>query len=241
MLFFFYSYIQIMLSLRLNRKTSTKFTHQNLEFMKRLGLFLLVLIVFMGAHAAEKGINMDSLKQAIISNSKEIHDIQKDSVMYSKLTPDQLMELKKQELEVKKKQVENDGRSDMPFNGFELVLICILPFVFVVVVIAVQVRAKKEESRRRYDLYTKSLEMGQTVPDHFFDKPKNANPISDLKKGVLWFVIGLAILISFVVMHKTNGLIVGIVPTFVGIGYLLVHYLEKPKTNTTADNDEQHG
>jgi len=228
-------------SLRLNRKTSTKFTHQNLEFMKRLGLFLLALIVFMGVHAAEKGINMDSLKLAIISNSKEIHDIQKDSVMLSKLTTDQVMELKKQELELKKKQIENEGRNDMPFSGFELVLICMLPFVFVVVIIAVQVRAKKEESRRRYDLYTKSLEMGQSVPDHFFDEPKKVNPISDLKKGILWLVIGIAILISFVVMHQKNGLIVGIVPTFVGIGYLLVHYLEKPKTNTTVNNDEQHG
>jgi hypothetical protein len=209
--------------------------------MRRLGLFLLALIVFMGVHAAEKGINMDSLKLAIISNSKEIHDIQKDSVMLSKLTTDQVMELKKQELELKKKQIENEGRNDMPFSGFELVLICMLPFVFVVVIIAVQVRAKKEESRRRYDLYTKSLEMGQSVPDHFFDEPKKVNPISDLKKGILWLVIGIAILISFVVMHQKNGLIVGIVPTFVGIGYLLVHYLEKPKTNTTVNNDEQHG
>jgi len=209
--------------------------------MKRLGLFLLVLTVFMGVHAAEKGVNMDSLKEAIISNSKEIHDSRKDSVMLSKLTTDQVMELKKQELELKKKQIENEGRNDMPFSGFELVLICMLPFVFVVVVIAVQVRAKKEESRRRYDLYTKSLEMGQTVPDHFFDEPKKVNPISDLKKGILWLVVGIAILISFVVMHQKNGLIVGIVPTFVGIGYLLVHYLEKPKTNTTVNNDEQHG
>lgn len=209
--------------------------------MKRVGLFLLVLAFFFGVHATEKGVNMDSLKQAIISNSKEIHDIQKDSIMLSKLTPDQLMELKKQELELKKKQVENDGRSEMPFNGFELVLICMLPFIFVVVIIAVQVRAKKEEARRRYDLYAKSLEMGQSVPDHFFDEPKKVNPISDLKKGILWLVVGLAVLISFVVMHQTNGLIVGIVPSFVGIGYLLVHYLEKPKTNTTGNNDEQHG
>ncbi len=209
--------------------------------MKRVGLFLLVLAFFFGVHATEKSVNMDSLKQAIISNSKEIHDIQKDSIMLSKLTPDQLMELKKQELELKKKQVENDGRSEMPFNGFELVLICMLPFIFVVVIIAVQVRAKKEEARRRYDLYAKSLEMGQSVPDHFFDEPKKVNPISDLKKGILWLVVGLAVLISFVVMHQTNGLIVGIVPSFVGIGYLLVHYLEKPKTNTTGNNDEQHG
>ena len=207
--------------------------------MKQIGLFLLALKLVVGAHAAEKSVNIDSLKREVINNSKEIQEQKKDSVMFSKLSADQILQLKKGEQEVQKQQIEKEGRNDMPFNGFELVLICILPFVFVVTIIAVQVKAKKEEARRRYDLYTKSLEMGQSVPDHFFDEPKKTNPISDLKKGILWLVVGIAILISFVVMHHTNGLIVGIVPTFVGIGYLLVHYLEKPKTNTTGNSDEQ--
>jgi len=207
--------------------------------MKQIGLFLLALTLVVGAHAAEKSVNIDSLKREVINNSKEIQEQKKDSVMFSKLSADQILQLKKGEQEVQKQQIENEGRNDMPFNGFELVLICILPFVFVIIIIAVQVKAKKEEARRRYDLYTKSLEMGQSVPDHFFDEPKKSNPVSDLKKGILWLVVGIAILISFVVMQHTKGLIVGIVPTFVGIGYLLVHYLEKPKTNTTGNSDEQ--
>jgi hypothetical protein len=83
--------------------------------------------------------------------------------------------------------------------------------------------------------------MGQTVPEHFFDEPKKENPASNMKKGILWFVVGLALVISFIVIGEKDALIVGIVPTFVGIGYLLVHFLEKPKTISTGDNDEQHG
>ena len=49
--------------------------------MKRIGLLLLALTLLVGAHAAEKGVNMDSLKQAIISNSKEIQDQKKDSAV----------------------------------------------------------------------------------------------------------------------------------------------------------------
>jgi len=207
--------------------------------MKQIGLFLLALTLVVGAHAAEKSVNIDSLKREIINNSKELQEQKKDSVMFSKLSADQILQLKKGEQEVQKQQIVKDERNDMPLSGFEIVLICILPFVFVVIIIAVQVKAKKEEAKRRYDLYTKSLEMGQSVPDHFFDEPKKTNPVSDLKKGILWLVVGIAIIISFVVMHHTNGLIVGIVPTFVGIGYLLVHYLEKPKTNTTGNSDEQ--
>jgi hypothetical protein len=205
--------------------------------MKRIGLFLLVLTLFVGANAAQKGVDMDSLKQA----NKEIQEQKKDSAMYSKLSPNQILDLKKGELEVQKEQIQNEGRNQMPFNGFELFMICLLPFLFVAVIIGLNVRAKNAESKRRYDLYAKSLEMGQTVPEHFFDEPKKENPASNLKKGILWFVIGVALLISFIFIGQKDALIVGIVPAFVGIGYLLVHFLEKPKTISTGDNNEQHG
>lgn len=207
--------------------------------MKRVGLFLLALTLFVGAYA-EKEINMDSLKQEIVSNSKEIHEMQKDSVMFSKLTPNQILDLKKQEMEIQKQRIENEGRSDMPFTGFQLFLICLLPFLFVFAIIIINSREKKEESKRRYDLYTKSLEMGQNIPENFFEQPKKSDNTSNFKRGILWLAVGVAVVISFLVIGKNNGLFLGIVPSFVGIGYLLVHYLDKPKTDSTL-KDEQHG
>lgn len=209
--------------------------------MKRLGLFLLALTMIIGVQAAEKGVNMDSLKNAIIANSKEIQEQKKDSVMFSKLSADQILQLKEGELEAQKQRIENEGRNNMPLNGFGIFMIVMLPFLFAAVIITMNVRSKNVESKRRYDLYSKSLEMGQTVPEHFFDEPKKANPTSNLKKGILWFVIGLALVFSFLVMHRWEALIVGIVPAFVGIGYLLVHFLEKPKPDSTGNNNEQHG
>jgi len=208
--------------------------------MKRFGLLLLTMLLFAGMQVFSAGINVDSLKQEIIKNSEELREQQKDSIMLSKLNPDQLMELKKNEFEVKKLQIDKEGRNEMPLNGAGIVIICLLPFLFVVALLAIQSRARNRESVRRYDLYSKSLEMGQTIPEHFFDEPKKANPSSNLKRGILWLVVGLALLIYFIIVHKDNALIAGIVPTFVGIGYLLVHMLDKPKTDTT-DNNEQHG
>lgn len=209
--------------------------------MKRLGLFLLALALFVGAQAAEKGINMDSLKNEIITKSKEIQEQKKDSIMLSKLSPNQLLDLKRGEQEVEKQRIESASHDSMPLGSGAIVLICLLPFLFVAVIITLSVRAKNAESKRRYDLYSKSLEMGQTVPEHFFDEPKKVNPSSNLKKGILWFVIGAGILISFIVMNQKEALIVGIVPAFVGIGYLLVHFLDKPKPDSTVNKDEQHG
>ena len=84
--------------------------------MKRIGLFLLALTLLVGAHATASTIDMDSLKDEIVKTSKEIQDQKKDSIMYSKLSADQIMKLKEGEQEVQKQRIENEGRNDMPFN-----------------------------------------------------------------------------------------------------------------------------
>ncbi len=203
--------------------------------MKRIGLFLLALILFIGSNAASTTIDMDSLKEEIIKTSKEIREQKKDSMMLSKLSPNQLLELKKQELENRRQEIEKEGRTEMPLNGAGVVIICLLPFLFAGTVIVVNVRAKNNESKRKYDLYTKSIEMGQAVPEHFFDEPKKASNSSNLKRGILWLAVGLALVVSFLVLQQHKGLIFGIVPAFVGAGYLLVHFLDKPKSDSSAE------
>ena len=203
--------------------------------MKRVFLFLLALTLLVGAHATASTIDMDSLKDEIVKTSKEIQDQKKDSIMLSKLSPNQLLEMKKGEQELEKQRIEAERHAEMPLPSVIIFLICALPFLFAGTIIVVNVRQKNIESKRKYDLYTKSLEMGQTIPENFFDEPKKANPASNLKRGILWLAVGLAVLVSFVVLHKTNGLILGIVPAFVGAGYLLVHFLDKPKSDSSAE------
>ena len=210
--------------------------------MKRIGLFLLALTLFVGANAAKPTvIHKDSVKEVRITHTEKDENSAKDSMMMQKLSSDQIMQLENGRLELERQKVDADNGNKLPMSPFAIFMICMLPFLFAAVIIISNVRSKNAESKRRYDLYAKSLEMGQTVPEHFFDEPKKENPASNLKKGILWFVVGIALLISFIVMSEKDALIVGIVPTFVGIGYLLVHFLEKPKTISTGDNDEQHG
>ena len=78
--------------------------------------------------------------------------------------------------------------------------------------------------------------MGQTLPENFFEKPAQKSASSSLKSGILWLAVGLALVIYFVIIHNNMALVFGIIPTFVGIGYLLVHFLDKPK-----NNNEQNG
>ena len=209
--------------------------------MKRIGLFLLALTLFVGANAANPTvINKDSVKEVRITHTERDENSAKDSMMMQKLSSDQIMQLERDRLELERQKVDANSGNKLPMSPFAIFMICLLPFLFAAVIIIGSIRSKSAESKRRYDLYSKSLEMGQTVPEHFFDDQKK-DPTTNLKRGILWFVIGLALLISFIVMGQKDALIVGIVPTFVGIGYLLVHFLEKPKTNSTGEIDEQHG
>jgi large-conductance mechanosensitive channel len=204
--------------------------------MKRINLIAFLLIMLMVGVSAQKKVYVDSLKQAVKNETSKLSDIQRDSITYSKLSPNQLMELKKEQLELEKTRIEKEGKVEMPMSGFQIFLITMLQFLFAGVIIYLSIRDKSEESRRKYDLYTKSIEMGQAIPDHFFDAPKERN--SALKKGILWLFIGLGFTIYFLINHNYDGLIVGIVPSFVGIGYLLVHFLDKPKPNSSEKDNE---
>ena len=207
--------------------------------MKKIGLFLLAMLLFVGVQAKEqKIIRKDSIVKIMTTGDSDLKTSVKDSMLMAKLSPDQLMQLEREQINLERERIDSQNRNEMPLNGFGIVMICLMPFLFVSLLIVVVTKAKNTESQRKYDLYTKSLEMGQTVPEHFFDEPKKANPSSNLKKGILWFAVGFAVLIYFIIIKQNEALILGIVPTFVGLGYLIVHFLDKPKTDTLEKNNE---
>lgn len=207
--------------------------------MKRIVFLVVATIIatFAALNAAPQHVKVDSVvnkEVKIIKN--EMSQNQKDSILYSKLSADQLMELKNQEALIERERIDANGRNDMPLNGFGIVVITIMPFIFVLLLMWILGRERSKESVRKHDLYMKSLEMGQTLPENFFEKPQQKSASSNLKSGILWLAVGLALVIYFVIIHNNIALVFGIIPTFVGIGYLLVHFLDKPK-----NNNEQNG
>lgn len=205
--------------------------------MKRIGLLMICVFLITAMQLKAKDVKPDSIvNKEVIIEKRELSQASKDSILYSKLSAEQLLELKDKENLVELQRIKAENGNDIPLNGFGIVMIVLMPFLFVIFVMIILSRIRNRESQRKYDLYMKSLEMGQTIPEHFFDEPKKSNQISNLKKGILWLSIGLALLIYVIFIYETDALILGIVPTFVGVGYLLVHYLDKPKKA-----DEQNG
>lgn len=194
------------------------------------------------------------LSLAVVSNAQEesiapqeaapveMTQAQKDSVLFSKLTPDQLMELKRMEMAVEKERIQARSKEDMPLSGFGIVMIVLAPFLFVIGIIVISNRAKQAESKRRYEIYMKSVELGQPVPAHFFDEPERNNKSSNLKRGIIAMMVGLAFGIYVLVSNNTNlvFMMAALIPGLVGIGYILVHILEKPKNENAVSENEQN-
>ena len=177
-----------------------------------------------------------------IDNQKELTQAQKDSILLTKLNPEQLLEMKRMEMEVEKKRIDARSQNDMPLNSFGIVLIVLAPFLFVITIVLLSNRAKQAESRRRYEIYMKSIEMGQPVPAHFFDEPDKKNKSSNLKRGIISLMVGLAFGV-YVIVSRDRSLpfmMAALIPGLVGIGYILVHKLEKPKTEHAEANNEQN-
>jgi hypothetical protein len=206
--------------------------------MKKLVLLVFSLILFSGIGFSQNKTDETS-HPSLPAAVENLTQREKDSILLNKLLPEQLLELKKAELENEKKRIEGKARDDMPLTGFQITLIVAAPFLFVIILIWIIYSVKNRESKRKFELYMKALEMGQPIPEDFFPKEKKDKPGSNLKKGVLWAAVGLSLLIYFLITHNNDGLIVGIVPTFVGIGYLVVHFYDRSKEKQPVEQNEQ--
>ncbi len=203
---------------------------------KILVVFCVLLITSIGMFAEQK-VKDSVIQKEVVIVKNDKSDLNDDSLLMEKLSSEQIMELKKQQIELEKQKIEARSKNDMPLKAFHIVLIVMTPFLFVIILASVAFYIRNRDSERRYMLFQKSLELGQTLPEHFFEEPKKQNTSSNLKKGVIAMAIGLALVVSFFVIDNKFMLIAGVIPAFVGLGFLLVHYLEKPKDN----NNEQNG
>ena len=203
--------------------------------MKRFGIILLGILLWAGISA------QSNLQNAVVDSSATINIANdsianlymnenldpKEAILLQKLTPEQIMTLEKQRL-------EQQRYSDMPLPAWAIVLICIAPFLMVVFIVFFSAKSRKEQEKVRHDVYLKSLELGQPLPDKFFDKPKEQKS-SQLQTGLVWLGVGVALAIVGVVTGNQE-LLFGLIPGFVGLGILIAYFIEKPKNNSDSES-----
>ncbi len=194
--------------------------------MKRIGFLFLGIILWAGISAQVQSdttnvaVN-DSIIEKYVSGSEDV----RNAIILQKLNSQQILEIEKQRLDNERRRESNE----IPMPMWALVLISTAPFIMVVLIVFFTSKTKKEREKARYDLYLKSIEMGQPLPEKFFDEPRKNE--SRLQNGLVWLGIGLALVIVGIVIHN-NILFFGLIPGFIGLGILVAYLIEKPKDNS---------
>ena len=121
----------------------------------------------------------------------------------------------------------------------------ILPFIFVIVIVWLNNDEKRKRQQLLADLYVKSIELGQPVPDNFFKvEPKKAKQFKPLNTGIICIALGIGIsLFSLLVVIFLSGSEIdesgkiffslvgstGIIPFLIGIAFVIIHFIGKKK------------
>ena len=120
----------------------------------------------------------------------------------------------------------------IPFFAIFATIIC--PIIMVALIVWFRLNYKNKQNKLKAELISKAIEHGQTIPDNLFEtkKPKDKN--GPMNTGIIMISIGLGIMLFFATTDNiTKALGMGVIPLVIGIGFLLIHFLDKkqPKEN----------
>ncbi|NLO70203.1 MAG: hypothetical protein GX102_04520 [Porphyromonadaceae bacterium] len=196
--------------------------------MKKLGLLLIV--VFAGFY-----LNLNA--QTTTSSTTEAiaaTEISDSSTIESENTEEPIEKLIEKAINSKIGNIDNDETQSTKFVGTVLFLVIALPalitFGAIVLIVFFATKHKKEAEKARHDLYLKSIEAGQPLPEKLFEKHEKQS--SSLKKGAVWLAAGLGIVILGLINKNTTLTGIGVIPALVGVAFLLVYFIEKPKNDS---------
>ena len=128
---------------------------------------------------------------------------------------------------------------DHDFDGSEFLAIPIVGIIFTtlfgapVMVVAVIMFMNYLKARSLHRTVRTMVEKGQEVPAALFAPPPVQRRRSDLRRGIVWSMIGAGFVVFLGAVNDWEGgaWSFGIIPLLIGVGYLLVWKLEGPKDN----------
>jgi len=110
-----------------------------------------------------------------------------------------------------------------------------VPIVMIILIVWFRNNARNKRYQLQADLAAKLIENGQTLPEKFFDEPKKQrNP---LNIGIVCIAVGIGTaLFIWLVSGAISGVqliarasSIGIIPFFIGVAFLIIHFIEKKK------------
>jgi len=110
-------------------------------------------------------------------------------------------------------------------------LLIIFPFLMILLIVVAVFYFRYKIKRDRNLLIAKFLDSGKEIPIELLSEPiKPITKRSDLRRGLVLFSFGIAIVIGALIADK-NLIMFGLIPLLLGIAYIISHFLIQDKVN----------
>lgn len=201
--------------------------NQNKKSMKKLIVLLaLVGFLFFG-YAAKTTVQPADSSSTTTALSDSVNQ---------KLTSDQLFELEKMKLEQIK--MENEMMLEESPTDLVAIFVPISMFLVAFFIVYFVLYFRRKERDAKYKVIEKALEHGQTLPEGLFEEKKVKRQWSSLRTGVILLTLGIGIFISFLLINEKEASFLGIIPIFLGLGFLLIGWIEVKKKNQLEKSEK---
>lgn len=203
--------------------------------MKKITFLLLLLVGSLFCWAVES-------KQPETDDAIQADKYQEYSEAFKRIDsaklPDLIEEIEEKRSETEQakaffEQNKNIASHPLPFgNAVSEIVAVSIPFVMIIAVVGFVLYFRYKRKKELYALMAKFLEAGKEVPIELLKEPKEVS--SDLKKGLIGVALGIAgVTGGFMINMKLVW--ISLIPLFVGLAYILSHFLLKKKDETSGN------
>jgi hypothetical protein len=149
---------------------------------------------------------------------------------YKKLSPDQIYDLAQ-----KKMKMESLSNSYKP-ESWAAITAPIATFAMIVLIVFLVMLYRSKKDREMHTTLRLMVEKGADIPAELLHPKQKSTSNTDLRRGVLLLFTGMGYMAFMGILgmlepDALKGLGVGLIPIFIGIGYLLVWRLSKRHEN----------
>ena len=194
--------------------------------MKKFGFYMVALItsIMLSVSVFADNTDKDSLKAKV--------DVNLSSDVVNKLSQQELVDIIKNRDELEHvKEIKAMKQEDPP------VPILIIVFGSFIVLMAIPYYFGMKKTRSMHALINSLVEKGHDIPKELiFPAKKKSQLRNDFQKGIILVTLGLSIcLVMFFVKVEDNYWTIGLIPVFVGVGYMISHKFGASNNNKTEN------
>ena len=210
----------------MSKDKSSQIFKLKFSVMKKIGLCFLILFAssILAIQSVGQISKIDSAKHDSIKTDLNLSD-----EVINKLDNKDIVEIiKYREKLAQEKEIAN-AKMKMPELTSEstATIWSILIIIFIVSLFAIPYYFNLKKAKGRQQIISQLIEKDREIPNELLAKPRKARR-SDLKKGINLMAFGLSIsIVIFFLKIGNNFWTIGLIPVFLGLGYLISFKLEK--------------